>query len=54
MGCGCDNNVNDDDSGKHLFILFLFYFICHYLTVRLFYKKLQELIQEIEINGEET
>ena len=33
---------------------FIFYFICHYLIIRLFYNKLQELIKEIEINGEET
>ena len=33
--------------------LFLFYFICHYLIIILFYK-LQEYIKEIKINGEET
>ena len=35
-------------------VFILFYFICHYLIIRLFYNKLHELIKEIEINGEET
>ena len=30
-----------------------FYFICHYLIIRLFYNKLQELIKEIDINDKE-